>query len=276
VGAAALGLLGDGVDPADGAWLLVQPVHLRAGPGSAVLEPLDGALLEAAEATLLLEALRPLFEGFGSRWEVAAPNRWYLALDCSQGVPAEAMGLAPQAAIRSLCAGAAGGAWQRLLTEAQMVLHAHPVNEARDARGLPPVNGVLCWGVGGLPGGAAPDCWPLVCSDDPLVRGLGRWSGADAVMDWGAWPGSAAEGPMLAVAPALPSQPSAAAADLQRCQQELLEPAAGALRRGAVDSLWIDPAAGWRCRLARSDLNRFWRRRQDLDRLAQRFGGAGG
>ena len=80
---------------------------------------------------------------------------------------------------------------------------------------------------------------------------------------------------MLAVAPPLPSESSAAVARLQECQQELLEPAARALKRGAVDSTWIDPAAGWRCRLAKSDLYRFWRRRQGLDRLAQRYGGVG-
>src|SRR5207302_7502250 len=39
----------------------------------------------------------------------------------------------------------------KLLNEAQMVLHADPVNEARETRGELPVNSVWLWGAGRMP-----------------------------------------------------------------------------------------------------------------------------
>jgi hypothetical protein len=60
-----------------------------------------------------------------------------------------------------------------LVNELQMLLHEHPVNEGRAARGLPPVNSVWLWGIG-----AARD--PLVrvrgelLSDDAWLAGLWR------------------------------------------------------------------------------------------------------
>ena len=38
-----------------------------------------------------------------------------------------------------------------LLNEVQVLLHQHPLNAARQTRGLPPVNSVWFWGAGRLP-----------------------------------------------------------------------------------------------------------------------------
>ena len=37
------------------------------------------------------------------------------------------------------------------MNEAQMILHTHPVNAEREARGMPAVNSVWLWGGGTLP-----------------------------------------------------------------------------------------------------------------------------
>ncbi len=44
--------------------------------------------------------------------------------------------------------GADGETWQRWQNEIQMLLHAHPVNAAREARGARPVTGLWFWGGG--------------------------------------------------------------------------------------------------------------------------------
>jgi hypothetical protein len=56
--------------------------------------------------------------------------------------------------------------WRRAVNEIQMLLHAHPVNEAREARGLPTINTVWLSG-NGRPASAAPR-YALVSSTDPL------------------------------------------------------------------------------------------------------------
>ena len=64
-----------------------------------------------------------------------------------------------------------------LLNEAQMVLHAHPVNEAREARGEPAVNSVWLWGAGRAPRSKRTR-WQSVSADDPVALGLARVAGA--------------------------------------------------------------------------------------------------
>ena len=59
--------------------------------------------------------------------------------------------------------------WHSILNEIQMVLHEHPVNEAREGRGEPPVNSVWLWGAGPMPGDVdAP--FQSVSANDPITR----------------------------------------------------------------------------------------------------------
>jgi len=77
---------------------------------------------------------------------------------------------------------AAGRPWRRLVNELQMLWFDHPVNQARQARGLRPVNSV--W----LYGGARPEqlgATPSGQADTPrILRGL---QGPSLVQDWGSW-----------------------------------------------------------------------------------------
>ncbi len=57
---------------------------------------------------------------------------------------------------RNLPSGADAGTWKRWQNEIEMLLHAHPVNIAREAEGLLPANGVWFWG-----GGRLADVGPL-------------------------------------------------------------------------------------------------------------------
>ena len=81
-----------------------------------------------------------------------------------------------------LPAGNEGSVWRRRMNEAQMVLHAHPGNEAREARGELPVNSVWFWGAGEL--GAAPRA--------PVSRGPYRRSPRSGLGGAGGRPGARA------------------------------------------------------------------------------------
>jgi hypothetical protein len=107
--------------------------------------------LGEAESRALFDAIRGLFEsdGFAAAW--GAPTRWYVA-------HAELEGFATASLDRVIgrnvdrwlgeTRSAIGRRIRRLQSEAQLVFHAHPVNEAREARGEPVVNSFWLSGCG--------------------------------------------------------------------------------------------------------------------------------
>jgi hypothetical protein len=140
----------DGLDPCDLAWGLVTPTHWAAGAdGVRVVDP-QALALDEAESRALFDALHELFEHAGWLLAWGAPLRWYAAheslaelptasLDRAIGRDADAWFDRDDARMRAL---------GRLQNEVQMLLHAHPVNAAREARGALPVNSFWLSGCG--------------------------------------------------------------------------------------------------------------------------------
>lgn len=177
--AAALRHLCHGDDAATGAWLCADPAWVRSEATSARLMawPLDD--VSASEAEALATALRPLFGDAGVPLSIDTPPAWCLHLlhgapRTEFRAPADALGVD---LMECLPAGDAGRAWRRLFNEAQIVLHAHPVNAVRIAAGKRPVNALWFWGAGALPG-AVETGLQIVASVDDVVRGLAKMGGA--------------------------------------------------------------------------------------------------
>ena len=164
----------------EGAFLLrADPVHLRADLDAARLFDSSHFSLTREEADAMAGALDRHFAPEGLRFEAPHPVRWYVrtakrpaASFCPPG------GAAARAVGRALPAGNEGSVWRRRMNEVQMVLHAHRVNEAREARGALPVNSVWFWGAGRLDDPPRRPRFREVAADDPLVRALGRRGGA--------------------------------------------------------------------------------------------------
>jgi hypothetical protein len=167
-----------------------------------------------------------------------------------------------------------GGGADALLTEIQMVLHAHPVNEAREARGEPAVNSLWLWGAGPAPREASAR-WQSITADDPVALGLAR---AARLRARGSMPGAAwlerapEDGRHLVVLDAL--RPFAAVSDadgfsatLEALEREWFAPLLAALRRGRIGMATIhvpDGARGLSVEAIRGDLRRLWRRARPL------------
>ena len=120
-----------------------------------VVVPAEALHISASEADALCAALnRPFRRRDGGR-----------ALDAGAGarVSAELGSTTAGARLPAASRAAAGDA---LLTEIQMLLHAHPVNEAREARGEPAVNSLWLWGAGRRQRSATLR-WQSVAADDP-------------------------------------------------------------------------------------------------------------
>ncbi len=138
---AAYMLVADGGAPGDDTWACVEPVHVRIATDHLVL--IDPASLEITgeEAAALLDTARPLIEELGVKVQAPHASRWYLSSPQLAGLA----GAAPlRASGRNIeiwlphetRTGERSRAWMKLQNEVQMAWFRHPVNEARDARGV--------------------------------------------------------------------------------------------------------------------------------------------
>lgn len=172
---AALTALVDGLAAESGAWLRADPVHLQMQRDRTLVVAAPALDLGADEATQLVAALNAHFAGDGITLAAPHPARWYLQHEDAARVTAHNLSAV---AGRPLPRWQPGGRWHRWITESQMLLHEHPVNVAREARGAAAINSLLPWGGGTRP--AVPGrTFSRVWSGDPLAIALAVLSGAE-------------------------------------------------------------------------------------------------
>jgi hypothetical protein len=271
VPAGALTVLAANGDPGGDFWLRADPDHLRLMRDRLVVVPAEALDISREEADALCAALNAHF-GDAMRIQAIDARRWTARLECEMKfleVPAVCAAGQDVAPARNNDA---------MLTEIQMVLHAHPVNEAREARGEPAVNSLWLWGAGPVPKVNA--AWSSVLADEPVAIGLARLANARH----GPLPASAApwlerapgEGRHLLVLDAL--RAPAALGDFASYKEnlDLLEaawfaPVLAALRSGRIGMVTVhvpDGEAASAFEIVRGDLRRIWRRARALESLA--------
>ena len=176
--AAPYSLAADGGAPESDWWLRADPVHIRVGRDSPSLADTAAFDLARDEAQALVASLNAYFAPDNLVFHPTRPDRWYVRC-----VRPSAIATTPTADARGrpletlLPQGADAPRWHAVLNEVQMLLHEHPVNDAREARGALPVNSVWLWGGGTL---VKPARTPYACvlSGDPVARGLALAAGA--------------------------------------------------------------------------------------------------
>jgi hypothetical protein len=267
--AGALTVLAGGGEPGDAAWLRADPVHLQLMRDRVVVVPAEALDLPREEAGALVEALNAHFPE-KIAFQLHDARRWTARV--AENLPvADEPALA--AAGREAAPSRASGP---LLTEIQMLLHAHPVNAAREARGEQPVNSLWLWGAGRA--AAASSRWISVLADEPLALGFARLArcrhvplpaGAAAWLDR-----APEEGRHLLVldalrAPAALQDPAVHEEALRHLEAAWFAPLLDALRAGRIGMATVHvPEAGLAFETVRGDLRRFWRRPRALERLA--------
>lgn len=139
----------DGIATGDLAWGLLSPVHWHVGPDHITMGDPQALQLEETVSRELMEALRPLFEGDGWALVWGAPIRWYVAHESLADLPTASLdrviGRNPDLWMPDRPEAAT---LRRLMSEVQMLLYQHPVNEEREAAGLPAVNSIWLSGCG--------------------------------------------------------------------------------------------------------------------------------
>lgn len=257
--------LGEGLDAGHGYWLCASPVCLQPQRDSLLLQ--DGAAddLDLAQAQLLVQALNAHFAADGLQFFAPHPARWYLRVAAApqlHTVPLLQVGGRP--VNDCLPRGADALAWHRYGNEMQMLLHAHPVNAAREAAGCPPLNAVWLWGGGvlsALPARPDVDIW----SDAALARGLaqaGKCGLRPPPADAGAW---LARGSGAGTRFAVVQHDQGGDADWspQHLERAWFAPLLHALGQGRLARLELHLAEDdvvTSCALTRADLWKWWRR----------------
>ena len=145
---APLAALGAGIDPGAGFVLVADPVHFDAGRADVVLTRCVDDI-DDAEAQALVTTLSRHFADDALRFVAPRGGAWFALAATAPDIattPVDAvLGRSP---ITHLPRGPDAGTWKRWQDEIGMLLHGHPVNEAREARGRTSVNAVWFWGGG--------------------------------------------------------------------------------------------------------------------------------
>jgi hypothetical protein len=135
--------------PLPGTWARAEPVHLLTALDHLQLATPVPMPLAADERATLRAMLDEHLVGSGFRLHDGGHGGWLV--ECPNGCeftalePAQAVGRN----LRECLPGGRDASQVRaLVNELQMLLHEHPVNERRVARGLPAVNSVWLWGAG--------------------------------------------------------------------------------------------------------------------------------
>ncbi|UTA52994.1 phosphoglycerate mutase [Lysobacter soli] len=244
----------DAGDAANAAWLRADPAYVRPDINGARLLSYGEALgLSAQDAAALLKPLKPLFGDAGFPIDAPVPTRWYLQLPLGAKLPDFT---SPEQALGAdlfdeLPQGPEGRRWRALLSEAQVVLHNHPLNAQRAATGLAPVNSLWFWGAGTLPDHVRSDYTHIV-SDDESVTALAALAGVKLAPKAASWSGRVEEGNTLI--------DLRDARDLAVLERNWFAPLLSALVRGELKQLRFDFDDGTRYDIARSQRWRFWRR----------------
>ncbi len=274
---APLTLALDGRDPGNAYWLRCDPVHLRLARSQLILSDSSAFAPTPNETRDLIAALNAYFSQDGLSFHAADCSRWYVRLEHTPALVTHALpDVAGRDIDRYLPAGDDGLGWHRRLNEIQMLLHAHPVSQAREARNEPAINSVWPWG-GGVKTTVRSRCFTSLYGDDAVALALAAASdiaSRDLPHSATLLLSAAARGagkqlvvlPQLR-APAIYGDLEQWRAMLTALERNWFAPLYAALHARRLSGLAIVAlGAGrcWRYDLAAGDLWKFWRRLQPV------------
>lgn len=240
-------------DAGENVWLCADPAYAQAEPAGARLLACGDLDIVPEEAEQFAASLRPLFGDAGAPLEIITPQRWCLWLPREAKLseftaPEDALGAS---LLDHLPQGESGRRWRALFNEAQVILHAHPLNRVRRVRGQIPVNALWFWGAGALP------MWvksplTLLASEDDTACALARRARI------------AVSAPTLDIFDAPVRDKGDALFDLERSdpasiERDWLPRFERVLRRGRVGQIQLAFVSGARFRIKRWHWWRFWR-----------------
>lgn len=277
---AALTLLAEHGDPGSAFWLCADPVHLQPQQDQLVLFDAHALNISRVEADQVVQALNAHFADTAYTFHSIQPERWYARLPAAIDIRTDALpDVAGKSINERLPDGPDGAKLRKLMNEAQMLLHTHPVNQAREAQGHPTINSIWFWGSGRLPTVDAKP-YAYLWASNAVAQGLAvashtPWSELPAngrtLLDM-----AVGRGAHLVVLDGLRS--SAAQGDhdawqkgLRVLEEKWFKPVAHAYRKGQLDGLTLHalgPRHSMTFTLGAHARWKFWRRARPLKHYA--------
>ena len=153
-------------------YLCIDPIHAQVDRSAVV--PIAHRELELSqdECRQFLHSLNEHFRDEGWQIQVVTPHDWILCSDKHKAINTISLSQAMYHNMDDhLPRGADASYWHGIMNEVQMLLHGHPLNQARAAQGRLSLNSVWLWGSGVLPEFTARH-WQRVFADDLLSKGL--------------------------------------------------------------------------------------------------------
>jgi hypothetical protein len=176
---APLGLMGEGAEKKTGHWFLAHPVHFVLQRDFFTLG--DLVRLSTDEVKSLSANLNQHFAQDGLRFISSQSGEFFYLLvnhdvDVATVLLSEAMG---RDVGKHMPSGKDGMKFQALLNEVQMLLHDHPINQAREQKGLSPVNSLWLSGGGCVASMNQPakELSVQFFASDIFSLGLAKWAG---------------------------------------------------------------------------------------------------
>jgi hypothetical protein len=164
-----------------GAWAFVTLCHWQATTHEVTMRQLPMHDLSATESDDLLAAMQPFFAQDGITLHPFEAGRWLAHGAVFDKLPSAS----PDRVLgRNLSpwmpSAAQAGGLIRLVSEMQMLLYTHPINEARERRGALAVNAIWFSGTGALP-----ESYPAPASAQPIMAPTLRQAALQD--DWAGW-----------------------------------------------------------------------------------------
>jgi hypothetical protein len=166
------------VENGNGYWLCADPIATTMGVDSVRIDRAVSDLTQAQSAALT-ESLSEFFAQDGLRFVAGSVSSWYVQCDVPQRLVTTPLWRAIGGSmLLQFPTGPDASAWNARLNEAQMLLHAHPVNAAREESGLARVASVWWWGGGSWPA-FGPAAFDAVAGGPPWVGAACEASSVD-------------------------------------------------------------------------------------------------
>ena len=265
---APITLAADGGAAGDAYWLRADPVHLRVMRDRIMLADSAAIDLTREEADALALTIGQHF-GDDLKPLPLHPRRWYLRYARAPQLVTTPLSAAVGRDIDPLLPQGADAMRLRAeLNELQMLLHVHPVNQAREARGELPVNSLWLWGGGHPPAvGPAP---VAIYTGDFEAQAVGAFCSARVDALPARLDEKLLETDGIVLLDALTAAGQVGDAygwreAMRGLEQDWFAPLLGALRKIGPQGLrLLDPVSGKALFLHSHDAWKLWRRRQHL------------
>lgn len=173
---AAFELLGNDLYDHEKHYMHADPVHLQADMDHAILTSSEDLNVTALETTGLCDALNSHFSQDDIAFLSPADNRWFVEtknkIQMTTTPLSEAIGRNVNFILPE---GHDAMRWKQMLTEAQMLMFSHDVNQSREIRALRLINSLWFHGVGDLPVVGSQVCnVNSLCGNQGVLKGLAR------------------------------------------------------------------------------------------------------